>query len=645
MQAADLSRRPGKFFWKLFLGHALLLIVVVGTCVYFILDAFDRFYAHELSQHLRTHAEILRYQVEDLFEEGDAAALAMLATLAREVGDSGGAGFRVTFIAADGTVYGDSESDPTQMESHADRAEVLEALRNGIGKSTRWSSTVERDMQYVALRLGTQDEPLGFVRCSMLVRSIVARTRAARKLFWTIAVVVLAAAVALALGLARLWSNPIARITATARSLSQGDLSARPEVSGSDEVALLAQSLNQMRRNLAAQLDTIDRQRRTLSSLLAQLHEGVVVAGQDGRIVLVNPTAARLLQMPGNAAQQNGDRPGLLVQECVGHAGIRRLLTPTAGGLPPGDESRLNIFSGMPAIQEQRFTIEHPQGNVVVLARASDILLPSREAPSGASETGLETEQKTAMSGRLLVLTDITELTRTIQVKADFVANASHELRTPLAAIRAAVETLMSIDVAHNTASAQQLMSVIDRHSTRLEEMVSDLLDLSRLEAPGAHFEAEAVRLTEVIADLNERYASRLHEKRLHWHTAAPPEDEMLVSAQLLRLVLDNLVDNAIKFTDEGGHIRLLCERRNDTMCITVADDGCGIPPEDHDRVFERFYQVERSRTGTSRGTGLGLAIVRHSVNAMGGAVELESAPGQGTRIMIRVPQPAAAAV
>ena len=182
------------------------------------------------------------------------------------------------------------------MENHADRVEIRAAIADGAGESTRFSNTIGQQMSYVAVRVGSADHPLGVVRVSMPVRSIMARTRGARQLFWRIAFVVLAAAVILALGLARIWSSRIGRVTATAHSLSLGDLSARANVSGSDEVALLAGSLNQMRDHLAGQLKTIDRQRRTLEYLLAQLHEGVVVAGPTGRIVLLNPAAARLFR-------------------------------------------------------------------------------------------------------------------------------------------------------------------------------------------------------------------------------------------------------------------------------------------------------------------------------------------------------------
>jgi len=246
-----------------------------------------------------------------------------------------------------------------------------------------------------------------------------------------------------------------------------------------------------------------------------------------------------------------------------------------------------------------------------------------------------------AENGRLLVLTDVTELTRTLQMKADFAANASHELRTPLAAIRAAVETMATIELGEDPGSAVQFLSVIDRHSSRLEALVADLLDLSRLEQPTATFERTPLKLKEILRDVHRRFADRLTDKRLDWRCDVEvPSDAVQASSHLLRLILDNLVDNAVKFTDEGGSIAITCRPANGGIAVTVADTGCGIPPDEHDRVFERFYQVERARSGTMRGTGLGLSIVRHAVSVMGGTIQLDSQVGKGTRMTFTIPPP-----
>jgi signal transduction histidine kinase len=263
------------------------------------------------------------------------------------------------------------------------------------------------------------------------------------------------------------------------------------------------------------------------------------------------------------------------------------------------------------------------------------------ESQDAQDAEGLEGSRTHHFVGRLLVLTDITELTRMLQVKTDFVMNASHELRTPLSAIRAAVETLLGMDGAEHTHASRQIVHMIDRHSARLEAMVADLLDLSRIESGTARFQPETLHLEQTLSELRERFARRLNEKDLHWEMEThPPDATATVSPSLLNIVLDNLLDNAIKFTPDGGTVRTVAKVDNSTCHICVEDTGCGISEDEQSRVFERFYQVERARTGTTRGTGLGLSIVRHAVNAMSGSVDLDSAVGQGTRITITIPQP-----
>jgi two-component system phosphate regulon sensor histidine kinase PhoR len=468
--------RPRKLLWNVFWGNSVLMAVVLGVCVWLILGEFDRFHNDALSEQLRSVAAVLRADVEPRFNDGNTESLA---TLVERVSSASKDRLRITFIAVDGTVLADSEADPAGMQSHEDRPEVIEALRTGSGESTRYSKTLLRELRYVAVRIGPADAPQGVVRVAMTVSTIGASAQSVRRLVLAIALAALVAALVFALELAQLWSRPITRITAFARRLSEGDLSARVDASGSDEVAVLAQSLNQMRDRLTQQL----------------------------------------------------------------------------------------------------------------------------------------------------------------QVKADFVANASHELRTPLSAIRASIETLLKMDLNADTPSAKRFLEVIARHGARLEAMVEDLLHLSTLESSSARFAPSAIKLRDVIDETQARCTDLMTSKGLCWEVEIASDCETVVAnRQLLRLVLDNLVDNAGKFTDHGGHIHVGARRNNGSVDIEVRDDGCGIDKQEQSRVFERFYQVDRARTGPSRGTGLGLSIVRHAVVAMHGTVRLDSTVGKGTHVKVTLP-------
>ncbi len=636
--------RPGSFFWKLLLGHALLLAVVLGASVWLIVREVEHAYRENLTQRLIAQAVTLRHEVRNIFGESHREELQRTAA---EIGAIAEADIRVTMIAADGTVLADSDAQPGAMQPHGTRPEFIQAMQEGRGYAERPSATVKRDMKYVAVRVDDADgRPLGAVRVAMPVPGITAQTASMNRLIWQTAAVGLSAAFVIAIGLAYVWSNPIRRITDAARSLSLGDLTARTRVSGRDEVAQLAASLNQMADSTEQQLQTIERQRKNLENLIRSLTEGVIVADAGGRVALMNEAACHLLgvcavdtsaAVLAPTSAPTADRcVGRTISECIAHPELRAFLDPRiparSDGGHQGEPSGVDS-AGRPVV-ELRLRVERPAGDMHLLARCCEIELPNDAAENGSDAVG-----------RLVVLTDITELTRTIRMKTDFVANASHELRTPLSAIRAAVETLeqMKDDEPH----AANFIRVIGKHTARLEELVNDLLDLSRLESSAAEFRPETIRFDEFLDDMRLRFGHTVAAKKLHWESHCPDNcRELTVNRRLLQLVLDNLAANAIKFTEPAGHVWIQCARLGKSVSIEVRDDGCGIPKEDQDRVFERFYQVERARSGAGRqhpgerGTGLGLSIVRHAVAAMGASILLKSQPGKGTIVTIFLPQP-----
>ncbi|HOJ74071.1 MAG TPA: ATP-binding protein [Phycisphaerae bacterium] len=625
-------RGPGRLFWKLFLGTALLTAAVLTVCAGLAVRRIEAFTEAALRQHLLGHAHLLADMVEG---ELQANRVPQLDALAKKVIAHYPQPIRVTFILADGRVVGDSLADPTEMESHAGRREVVDALQTGRGDAEHLSHTVGTSMRYAAVRVGSADAPEGVVRVAMSTQAMGEHSKDVRWLIGRIFLVGAAALIVFALGLARLWSRPIQQMTAIARSLSRGDLSARVSVSGNDEVAELGRSLNRMRDHLAGQLETIDRQRRILESLLAQLLEGVIVVGHDGRIVLINPEAVRLMGLDTDQSRPAIAFERMDVLQFVSDPQLRELLVGHRNQKPSNSPP---APAESPTVQEARLRVQTSAGEVFVLARASDIRLP-HAAADGASEPN-------SNSARLVVLTDVSELTRAMQVRTDFAANASHELRTPLSAIMGSIETLLEMDLAKDSEAARHFLQIVQRHADRMQAMVSDLLDLSRLESAADRFKPEPVSVRQQLAELHSRHAEAIGAKHLQWQTDVEPGlDSISVNAHLLRLTLDNLVDNAIKFTEQGGFVRASCRRATHGdaagphVVLEISDNGCGIPEDQQSRVFERFYQVERARSGSSRGTGLGLSIVRHAVAAMGGKVELRSTPGEGTTVSVFIPQ------
>ncbi|RME39725.1 MAG: sensor histidine kinase, partial [Planctomycetota bacterium] len=421
-------------------------------------------------------------------------------------------------------------------------------------------------------------------------------------------------------------SERVERLVEPARSLARGNLSGPIPARGSDELARLARSLERIRRRWRRQVRRLERERRTLAALLEQLREGVVAADADGHLVLVNPAACRLLDLSPSRSPR--DLEGRLVEEYIPHRAVQDLLRPHE----PSDD--FPTEEGTPEDRQRETASRHPAecqvriGERTLRIRAGDIELPADEDADGLRP------------GRVILIADVSERARAERMKTDFAANASHELRTPLSAIRAAVETLRSSCPANVDGAFVRCVEIIERHAARMEALVEDLLDLSKLETPGMRWSRSDVSLPRLLDDIRRQYAEAIEEKRLRWDVQIEPAAKTIsANAELLRMVLRNLADNAIKFTEPGGRVTVRAENEPDAVRIVVEDDGCGIPPRERERVFERFYQVERSRSGHERGTGLGLSIVRHATLALGGRVSLESEPGEGTRVTVRLPR------
>jgi len=602
------------------LGSAILIALALGGSLWVLVAGQRQTLNENLVQEITSTAVILR----DLARQSDPDPdVTRLGKLAQTLLDNG----TYTVLATtDGRFLVDTTHGPEVVHHFLERAEVRQALREGTGTTTIRLSGRRHDSRVVTLRIG-EDQPWAVL---WLAREQWSMPRVWQSLGDTIVAIIaiaLCSTIGLAFLLTRLHARLLQRLVHTARDLATGDLSARADVSESNEFTELSLAINRMRNRLAQQVETIDQQRLTLESLVDQLHEGVIVARSDGRIALLNPAAARLLNLPSDADGNHAEMTGLPIERCIPQHELQAMLRSTA----EQRDSHGETLTDEAGDQEARLQIDAGNSTIHLLARASDVHLP--ETGSGADRPS---------PGRMLVLTDITELTRIIRVKSDFVANASHELRTPLTAIRAAIETLLQMDLADDAPAARRFLEAINRQSTRLRAMVSDLLDLSRLEAPSARFEPEALRVQEVLDDLRERFSQRLEARAMDWQTHCPTGRSQMITAHphLLRLVLDNLVDNAIKFTEPGGRIEVHCAVSPGWASFKVSDNGCGIPDDQQQRVFERFYQVERARSGDERGTGLGLSIIRHAVAAMRGTVDLQSAPGEGTRVTVRLPQP-----
>ena len=622
---------PGGVRLRIFLVCSALMFLILGAALLSVRLTYAAVMDHRLIEQLHVDARLLREALAQRWSVLDDQELTDLIAPLRD------ARTEIVISAIDGRVLFNTLADPAFARDLFFQPEVKEALKTGWATHKGRLPGAQSQYRTLAIRAGNDDSIRGVL---WIARPSAEETDAGilpgALLFWFLVLTIFSAGV-LTLAAEAFRTRFCRRVIAIARELSDNETAAVQSVPvESEEYAMLSAALRRVREKLADQLTTIDRQRLTLKTLVDQLHEGVIVTDSNGRIALMNPSAARLMNLPihsgGDTHLQMIGKP---VERCIPRHEILEMLTDPpemaeTGLRSGGDESDSAPFTPA-ASKEQRIQIDSPKGAIYLLAHASPILLPADESETPRSSLG-----------HMLVLTDITDLTSVIRVKTDFVANASHELRTPLAAIRAAVDTILNMDFDQEADAARRFAGTIQRQSARLEALVSDLLDLSRLESQTARFDPTALNLRFELEELHSRFERRLKEKAIRWlidlGQGAP--SAIVVNPHLLHLVLDNLVDNAIKFTEEGGGITIACTGTSECVSITVADTGCGIPPDERQRVFERFYQVERARSGDNRGTGLGLSIVRHAVAAMKGGVSLESELGKGTRITVKLPQP-----
>ena len=520
-----------------------------------------------------------------------------------------GTSLRVTAIAPDGRVLADSDrtaAELARMEPHGARAEVAAALAGGDGVAVRRSVTTQRRYVYAARAFPTAAGGRYVLRLAQpLEEMALVRQRLLQAVAASLVVTLLAIAV-LSLWLDRRLLAPLAGLIDGTAALAAGRRSGHVAVPEHEDLAELATAVNRLTDRVETQIETLGAERDHLQAILASMSEGVLVVDGDGRAVLANPAFRRLFALaPGEV---RGRRPLELAR--------RPELADVVAEALAGREAR-------------REEVETEVGGRRTLSLAGAAL-------SGGS----------GRAGAVVVVRDTTEVARLGRVRSDFVANVSHELKTPLSAIRGFAETLRDGALDEEETARRFVDRILDQ-SRRLQSLLDDLLTLSRLESPDAPRERRAVDFARVLERAAETVAPRARERRVELTVEVAPDLPPFDGDPnaLERLAL-NLLDNAIKYNRPGGRVRAAvasadsAQRKDGVpeVVLTVADTGIGIPAAARDRIFERFYRVDKGRARDEGGTGLGLAIVKHVAQSHGGTVEVDSRPGHGSTFRVRLP-------
>lgn len=591
-----------RFFWKQFFSHALVIIFTVAAVGFLVLHHYRADVVERMETALRHQCVALGDLVQsDVQSDRVAAVRDRIASVALFTG------YRITIIGRDGTVIADSEADPDAMENHLLREEVEEALRREpddtgahFGQGLRKSRTLGTDHLYVAYAPRADDPQSLVMRVAVEMSSVDEDTAGVARLILAGGGVSTLLALLVGALMVHRVARPLDRMRKAAGALSAGDYSARVPVRtplrAGDELGEMAQALNRLGFDMSQRVADLTAGQERLRAMVAGMVEGVVAVDESGRVTFSNHAARSLLGL----GHEVSDRP---IQEQTKVTGVGALLA-SARRSDRAAQSELEIsntnIDAIVSAQAHRFQ----DGDAV---------------------------------GVVMVLHDVSELRRLERIRRDFVANVSHELKTPLTSIRGYVETLLdgAIDDDENNV---RFLEKIENNVLRLNHLVTDLLSLARIESQSGFLPVMSIDLHAAVEEAARRHETRAQARGqdLVIDTCAG-RVKVLGDPEALTQIIDNLVDNAIKYTPDRGTVTVRLLRNGEFATLEVQDTGVGIPLGDQARVFERFYRVDKARSREVGGTGLGLSIVKHLVLALGGTIDLLSAGETGSTFRVRL--------
>ena len=585
-----------RIFWQIYPGHLVVTLFTLLVCFAVFTSALERFYCKQVAGNLEALALFSAEQVRDRFDTGN---LNYLNDTAGKLGAKSPA--RITLILPDGTVAGESAKSREQMENHRDRPEVKVAIEEGrTGQSTRFSSSIRKVMLYVAVPVYRDNALVGVVRTAMpLLRMNEVLSGMEHSLLFGGMVILLLAAL-LSLFVSRRISKPLERIKQGAERFAAGDFSYRLHSLGSAEVGALAETMNQMAAQLEERLQTVSKERNQREAVLSSMVEGVLAVDTDGHIISLNKAASQFFNV-----FQPETAPGRSIEEVFRNVKLQRFVAEVL----EGQETR-----------ECELVVQNNQ-TYYLQARGTNLL-------------GMQNRR----IGAVVVFNDVSRLRRLENLRRDFVANVSHELKTPITSIKGFVETLLDGAI-KDPVEAERFLKIVAKHADRLNAIIEDLLMLSRLEQGGKEgMELQKSGIGGLVNSAVEVCARRAAEKNISIAVECSEELTAIVNPPLIEQALINLIGNAVKYSTDGKNIVVSACADNGGIVLSVKDQGYGIEKQHLDRLFERFYRVDKGRSRQEGGTGLGLSIVKHIAQAHGGTVSVQSRYGEGSTFSIFLP-------
>ncbi len=580
------------FRTKLVLSYIILIVLITGSFYSYFSYSLQKEMIEESRANLTSQIQLARLLVMSDKQVTPPQQLAALIGAAIKA--------RVTIIVPDGAVVGDSDvgqAHLAQLENHLQRPEVQEALKNGSGSSLRYSDTLQTSMLYTAVTYGVGKSD-GIIRLAMPLEYLSSARNTLRGLIGGATVVTILIALLFSYALSNITSKPLRDMADAAAHIGSGGSKAKIPVVSNDEIGKLATVLNDMSERIEDQVQRLSAEKQRLDTILRSMGEGVMVTAPDGVITMVNPAFRRLFSISGVV-----------------------------------EGNKLVEISRHPDLQEAFNDLCKPDVNELV----REIFIQPGNTTLFTHWVPLKVDG--VRQGIVAVFHDISDLKKVENMRRDFVANVSHELRTPVTIIKGYAETLLDGTLESDPISAVRFVKIIANHSERLTNLINDILTLSSLETRDALLELNPLDVSSTVTKACMLLQERAGHKNIAIinETAAGGPPRVMADQGRLEQVVVNLLENAIKYTPDGGTVRIFTEDAGECVKVSIADTGIGIPFKDLPRIFERFYRVDEARTREQGGTGLGLAIVKHIIHLHGGIVSVTSEPGKGSQFSFTI--------
>ncbi len=581
---------------KILISFMAILLISVLMMGMLSINLVKQSFTTEMEHRLTTNAELIATFIGSQHIQPEDADFEQLMTEFSETGQS-----RVTVMNQQGFVIYDSRADSAQMERHHLRPEVAGALQNRFGRDIRTSATTGQEMMYVAVPVIIGNQPVYVVRLSMDLSEIDALTQ---RIGWYLMIsAVVGLLIALALGfrlIDRIIEN-IQGIVNMAKRMAEGDYGKRIYLDSDDELSELGDHFNRMADVLNQTIHQLSESNARFKALLTSLRNPILAVDLQKHITLMNPAAEKLFETSASEVE------GKHIMELIRHTDLDDIIQE--------------------AINEQT-----DREIEVSIKGATDKILRIMTSQIREEDEPLRSE------GLVIFMDDVTEIRKLEQIRSNFVTNVTHELKTPLTSISGFVETLKSGEISDD-ATRERFLDIIEIETERLTRLINDILTLSEIENIRGHEKKVSASPTEILDEVASLMTSvnKGKDAMLRFEVARNLP-QMNINVDRFKQMMINLIDNAMKYTPEGGEVTVGAYMKLHKLVIRVRDTGIGIPESDLPQLFERFYRVDKARSKKMGGTGLGLAIVKHIVLSMNGTIHVNSQIGKGSEFVIQLP-------